>query len=242
MVATGKVTYKPGSILVWQGADGGEDSYTIQRWIAYGGPTAEATATRTINTCKPACANGRHVTFGVTLVLSDRIPCRGVSAYGAMAVRRTTSPRLVAGLVPVRWSEDLAPRCNTTGRAQARSGYYPELGVGARRVLRNAAANAVLVALDPATARAQVRLTCGWYYAPKRRVAPSLWNIDLHGAGFAWESYPSGPASGISHQESRARWERQALLHGWSGTLRFTKQGLSMSDGPTTDICAGVLG
>ncbi|MDE3190304.1 MAG: hypothetical protein KGL94_05730 [Acidobacteriota bacterium] len=108
--------------------------------------------------------------------------------------------------------------------------------------LRGAAALATLVALDPKSGEAEFRVGCGWYYKPKRRVRLGLWKVPLRGASFNLESYPNGPASGIAHSVSITTWERQVLLHGWSGTLWFGPGRPYISNGPTTDICGGVLG
>jgi hypothetical protein len=108
--------------------------------------------------------------------------------------------------------------------------------------LRDAAVLGKVVAIDPKADVAEFRIKCGWYYKPKRRVRIGLWKVELRGVGFAWETYPNGPASGISHAISLKTWERQTKLHGWTGTLRLITGNRSISNGPTTDICGGVLG
>lgn len=109
-------------------------------------------------------------------------------------------------------------------------------------ILRDAAALGKAVALDPQAAVAEFRIACGWYVKPKRRVRRGLWTVKLRGVSFQWETYPAGPASGISHSVSLETWERRAELHGWTGTLRLASPKPYLSNGPTTDICGGVLG
>ena len=108
--------------------------------------------------------------------------------------------------------------------------------------LRNAAARGMLIAIDPRARLGEFRIKCGWYLHPKRRTRSGLWKVPLTGLTFEWESYPNGPASGISHTESFASWRQRAEQHGWSGTLFLSKNNGFLTDGPTTDICAGVLG
>jgi len=133
----------------------------------------------------------------------------------------------------------------------------PRVRVGpidpARRTLKGAIALATLVAVDPRSKLAEFRISCGWYAAPgpasstrawlaKGKLRPGLWNVNLRGVSFGWETYPNGPASGIWHPVSLRTWERQAELHGWSGHLWFATRNGEISNGPTTDICGGVLG
>ena len=109
--------------------------------------------------------------------------------------------------------------------------------------LSGAAVRATLAALTPDGEEAEFRVGCGWYYHPKRRVKLGLWRVSLRGVAFTFETYPNGPASGINHTESRKTWEVQAFIHGWSGTLYFPPgEQPFLTDGPTTDICGGVLG
>jgi len=103
-----------------------------------------------------------------------------------------------------------------------------------------------LVALDPKAKEGEFRLRCGWYFTPKRRIRPGLWKVSLRGVSFNSETYPNGPASGIAHSVSVASWERGVRLEGWTGEL-YLKLGRGfyapfLSNGPGTDICAGVLG
>jgi hypothetical protein len=121
--------------------------------------------------------------------------------------------------------------------------------------LRNAVALGTLVALDPRSDVGEFRIRCGWYAArgkptdpqatmPKRKLRAGLWRVALRGFAFNIETYPNGPVSGIAHTATLKAWERYVIVHGWKGTL-FLPSGWSkpgLSDGPTTDICAGVLG
>lgn len=121
--------------------------------------------------------------------------------------------------------------------------------------LHNAVALGTLVALDPKSDVAEFRIRCGWYAArgkptdrqatmPKRKLHPGLWKVALRGFAFNIETYPNGPVSGVAHEASLKTWERHTARAGWTGTL-FLPFGWNepfLSDGPTTDICRGVLG
>jgi hypothetical protein len=121
--------------------------------------------------------------------------------------------------------------------------------------LHGAVALGTLVALDPKADVAEFRLRCGWYAArgkptdlratiPKHKLRPGLWKVALRRFSFNTETYPNGPASGIANATTLNAWERYASRFGWHGTL-FLPSGWAtpfLSDGPTTDICRGVLG
>jgi hypothetical protein len=121
--------------------------------------------------------------------------------------------------------------------------------------LDNAVAVGTLVAIDPKSEVAEFRIHCGWYAKrgkptdpqatmPERKLRAGLWKVNLRGVSFNIESYPSGPASGIAHKATLKSWERYVSRSRWTGTLFFAG-GWSkpfLSDGPTTDICGGVLG
>jgi hypothetical protein len=108
--------------------------------------------------------------------------------------------------------------------------------------LRGAVALATVVAIDPKTDVAEFRIKCGWYLKPKHKVRIGHWKVALRGLSFEFETYPNGPSSGINHPESLKHWVRSAKAFGWSGTLYLSRHDPFLSDGPTTDICAGVLG
>lgn len=121
--------------------------------------------------------------------------------------------------------------------------------------LHNAVALGTLVGLDPKSEVAEFQIRCGWYAArgkptdpqatmPKRKLHAGLWKVALRGFAFNVETYPNGPASGIAHGTTLNAWERYVTRTGWTGTL-FLRLGWSkpfLSDGPTTDICRGILG
>ena len=110
--------------------------------------------------------------------------------------------------------------------------------------LRGAVALGSLVVIEPAAREAEFRIGCGWYVAPKRRVKLGLWKVSLRGVAFNLESYgKNGPESGVAHPVGLQTWESYVLQHGWSGAI-WLKPGSqpSITNTPTTDICAGQLG
>lgn len=109
-------------------------------------------------------------------------------------------------------------------------------------VLRNAAARGELVRIDLQHHVAEFRLSCGWYLRPKHKVRLKLWRVDLTSIrAFLWETKPGEPAAGHVVSVPLLTWQRWAAKFGWSGTLRLGADGSSISNGPSTDICAGVL-
>jgi hypothetical protein len=142
--------------------------------------------------------------------------------------------------------------CGTRGSAGRVAVHPIESSI---RALHDAVALGTLVALDPTSDVAEFRIRCGWYAArgkptdpqatmPKRKLHAGLWKVALRGFAFNAETYPNGPASGIAHGTTLNAWERYVTRTGWTGTL-FLPLGWSkpfLSDGPTTDICRGVLG
>jgi hypothetical protein len=107
--------------------------------------------------------------------------------------------------------------------------------------LRNAAAIGTLVRLDPRSHTAEFRIKCGWYYSPKKRIRRGLWKVSLRRTSYGWETNPENPAAHV-RAISRGSWERLATSRGWSGSLRLTAPTGDISNGPTTNICAGALG
>ena len=121
--------------------------------------------------------------------------------------------------------------------------------------LGGAVALGTLVALDPKADVAEFRIRCGWYARrgkptdpqatmPQRKLRPGLWKVALRGFAFNVETYPNGPASGIANPTPLNAWERRVARFGWTGSL-WLASGWSkpfLSDGPTTDICGGILG
>jgi hypothetical protein len=74
----GKPRYKPGAIAF--SADSG-NIWGINRWLSYGGQTADAMASALSNDCTPDCATG-HKTYALTRIrLSGFAPCGGALAY-----------------------------------------------------------------------------------------------------------------------------------------------------------------
>jgi hypothetical protein len=120
----------------------------------------------------------------------------------------------------------------------------PRVGTISPRVpeLRDAAVRATLVALDPKLGAAEFRVSCGWYYSPRRKVRPGLWRVSRHGLAYGVESNPANPARGHVEPVSPQAWLRIVVKRGWSGTLRLRGTGGSVSDGPTTNVCRGVPG
>ena len=108
--------------------------------------------------------------------------------------------------------------------------------------LRNAAALGVLVRIDEPRQVAEFRISCGWYYSPKERVRSGLWKVDLRHLSVGEESNPANMAAGHVNTVSLKSWEHWAALRGWSGTLSLRERDGYLSNGPTTDICAGDLG
>ena len=155
-----------------------------------------------------------------------------------MTHRMVSCVALVAALVALA-AEPPAP---------AATRIAPHVAVGAIPsivpMLRNAAALGTLVRIDPKRRLAEFRVSCGWYYSPKRKVHRGLWKIDLTHLSFGWEANPANPASpnaAVTPISLRA-WEHRAELRGWSGTLSLAGHAGDLSNGPTTNICAGVLG
>ena len=108
-------------------------------------------------------------------------------------------------------------------------------------ILRNAFALAELARLDPRSDVAEFRISCGWYYAPRRKLRAGLWKVRLEGLTFGWETNQANPGAGHVESISLTTWKRRAI-NGWSGTLRLRRGTGTLSNGPTTDICAGVSG
>jgi hypothetical protein len=121
--------------------------------------------------------------------------------------------------------------------------------------LRGVVALGTLVALDPKTDVAEFRIRCGWYARRGKptdseatialhKLRPGLWKVDLRRLGFNAETYPNGPASGVAHDTALNTWERYSVRAGWAGTLFLPSRWSNpfLSDGPTTDICHGILG
>jgi len=113
-------------------------------------------------------------------------------------------------------------------------------------VLRNAVALGTLVSINRRTDVAEFRISCGWHATRSGRattkVPPVLYRVLLRRAAFTVESgvNPRIPGSGFATDPSLSAWERWERP-GWRASLRLYKTSW-LSDGPTTNICAGVLG
>jgi hypothetical protein len=89
--AGGTPEYKPANIYIGASSSG----YSITKWLSYGGPTARAIATFDSNDCTPTCAQGHITTIRLTILLSQRTPCKGVPAYAQLAVVRSDNEALM---------------------------------------------------------------------------------------------------------------------------------------------------
>ena len=85
----GTPLYKPD--FIGTSVDGG-GIYEIKRWRSYGGNVATADARLSVNDCNPSCAEGHHRNVTMELRLSQRVPCRGVVAYGDMSIYNSSDP------------------------------------------------------------------------------------------------------------------------------------------------------
>jgi hypothetical protein len=108
--------------------------------------------------------------------------------------------------------------------------------------LRDAVALGTLVRIDRVAHVAELRVSCGWHLAPRRKLRPGLWKVGLRHLDLGWETNLRHPELGSVETVSLATWEARATSAGWSGTLRLTGRGGGLSNGPTTDVCAGVVG
>jgi hypothetical protein len=60
------------------------------RWSTFGGTTARATGKFVMNTCDPNCAEGRAVSFRVSVKATDPRKCKGgLRVYNKLALRFT---------------------------------------------------------------------------------------------------------------------------------------------------------
>ena len=90
--AGGTPEFKPDQLFT--GVSGG--GWVVERWISYGGETAEALAYTEFNDCEPSCAEGNLTRADATIQLSQRIPCKGVVAYGRLSVKKTSDEALLS--------------------------------------------------------------------------------------------------------------------------------------------------
>ena len=123
--------------------------------------------------------------------------------------------------------------------------------------LRGAAAFVALVAIDRRSDVAEFRVSCGVFtkysdregFIPKRKLAlarvhPGLYRVALRGGTFNVSSYAetaSGAIPSHANEVTLKAWERGVHI-GWAASLWVGSAGPNLSDGPSTDICHGVLG
>jgi hypothetical protein len=129
--------------------------------------------------------------------------------------------------------------------AIAREAHHPvAVGVISSKVptLWSAAAIGTLIRIDPSSHFAEFHVSCGRYVPTMRQVGPGFWKVNLRRATFGWETSPTNMSEGSVQSVSLIRWATWARQEGWKGSLRLYGRGAWLSNGPTTDICAGVLG
>lgn len=110
--------------------------------------------------------------------------------------------------------------------------------------LRAAVALGTLQRIDTKANLAQFRIRCGWHLKPRRRVRSGAWKVDLRNIRFGWETNPTDPAAPSAGVESigLGTWVARSRSRGWTGTLRLSARGGVLTNGPTTNVCGGVLG
>ena len=81
-----------------------------------------------------------------------------------------------------------------------------------------------------------------WTARWARSTDGGLWKVYLPHLSFGEESNPANMAAGHVNTVSLKSWEHWAAVRGWSGTLKLTERDGYLSNGPTTEICAGDLG
>jgi len=132
------------------------------------------------------------------------------------------------------------------------------LGWSTLPTLHGAAAFVTLVAVDRTTDMAEFRVRCGVFVRfaspstgtiPPRKLAraevrPGLYRASLRGGSFWVSVYadtPTGALPSSGNQVTLAAWERDAPIgSGWQ--FRTGAAGPYVGNGPTTDMCHGVLG
>jgi hypothetical protein len=70
------------------------------KWSSFGGPTARAKGTFVTNTCKPNCAQGKDVSYPVSVKATSPKSCRGgARVYNKLALQFTVRvPSSIAGM------------------------------------------------------------------------------------------------------------------------------------------------
>jgi hypothetical protein len=100
-----KPQYKPSGIGF--SADSG-NVWGIQRWLSYGGQTADAIATTSTNDCTPTCAEGHVVSATTHIRFSGNTYCGGRTAYAWFEVI-ASSNKAVAHVGELQNLESLCP-------------------------------------------------------------------------------------------------------------------------------------
>jgi hypothetical protein len=113
--------------------------------------------------------------------------------------------------------------------------------------LHHAVTRGTLVAVNRETDVAEFRISCGWYISKggsaTAKVRPGIYSVSLRGAYINVEAGvdPAVPGSGAANHVSLASWERWTRP-GWKAWLSSGSTKSYLSDGPSTDICHGVIG
>jgi hypothetical protein len=116
--------------------------------------------------------------------------------------------------------------------------------------LNNAVALGTLVSLDRSTAVATFRISCGWHvskgWRATTKLRPGLYTVSVRGGLFNNEIVDASgpPGNGVANEVNLSTWERYVARPGWTASLHLGSPSGKpyLSDGPTTDICNGVLG
>ena len=93
-----------------------------------------------------------------------------------------------------------------------------------------------------ATRFAEFRLSCGRYVRTKGKVRPGLWRVDLQGAVFGLAVNYNARGGGHVEEISLKEWRAVVERSGWSGTLYLSPRPAWLTNGGSTDVCAGVFG
>jgi hypothetical protein len=62
-------------------------------WSSFGGTTAKGKGTFVTNTCEPNCAEGKNVSYPVSVVATGSKKCKGGSVYGKLSLTFTGSKK-----------------------------------------------------------------------------------------------------------------------------------------------------
>jgi hypothetical protein len=113
-------------------------------------------------------------------------------------------------------------------------------------VLTNAGARGTLVAIDSKSGFGEFRISCGRYVRTRARVQPGLWRVDLRRANFGWAVGYNARGGGHVEDIPLKQWLALVERVGWTGTLYLhppnAPDDVSLTNGGSTDVCAGVFG